>query len=204
MLKLLLALAHSQRAQQLETFERSFGFDFEFNRATISKWLPIKEPLNMGDGFIAGGWLWHLCRVSKHDGEIFRPIQTVMADYRFETTTIHSHAEVFGGVYYVENYGDKTITFHTSPEGIMRGTSDAIKCGDTKHYVSVFRATPGIINVQSGKLQTITSFGLDGLNLRVLDYNVNKTENIAMIARVVLPRLGCHSPIEASWLDEVH
>lgn len=88
MLKVLLSLAHSKTTAELQACERGCGFDFEFNQATISKWLSIKEPLDMGDGFIAGGWLWQQCRVSQYDGKLFKPMQPATADYRFEKTTI--------------------------------------------------------------------------------------------------------------------
>ena len=203
MLKVLLSLAHSKTTDELQAFERGCGFDFEFNQATISKWLSIKEPLNMDDGFVAGGWLWQQCRVSQYDGKLFKPMQPATADYRFDNVTIHNRAEVFGGTRRVESYGDKTVIFHTSPQGIMRGTADAIRAGDIKHHVSVCGKMPGVIHTQSGRLQTALSFGAAGLNLRVLDYSLHKAENLTMPALVVLQLLGCDCPLEAHWLDEV-
>lgn len=204
MLKVLLSLAHSANTNELQAFERGCQFDFEFNRATIAKWLSIKEPLSMDNGFIAGGWLWQKCRVSRYDGELFKPMQPATADYRFEKTTIHNRAEVFGGTKRIESYGDKTVIFHTSPDGIMRGSADAIKCGDIKHCVTVSSNNPpGVIFVQSGKLQTALSFGATGLNLRVLDYQICKAENLTIPARVVLQLLGCDCPLEAHWLDGI-
>lgn len=203
MLKVLLALAHSANTNELQAFQRGCGFDFEFNRAIISKWLSIKEPLNMDDGFIAGGWLWQKCRVSQYDGELFKPMQPATADYRFVNVTIHNRAEVFGGTQRIESYGDKTVIFHTSPDGVMRGTADAIRAGDIKHCVTVSISTQRAILVQSGKLQSALSFGATGLNLRVLDYNIHKFESLAMPARVVLQLLGCDCPLEAHWLDGI-
>ena len=203
MQKLLLALAHSASTNELQAFERGCKFDFEFNRATIQKWLSIKEPLNMDDGFIAGGWLWQKCRVSRYDGELFKPMQPATADYRFETTELHNCAEVFGGTHRIESYGDKTVIFHTSPDGVMRGTADAIKCGDIKHCVTVSSSTQRAILVQSGKLQSILGFGATGLNLRVLDYNICKAETLTLPTRVILQLLGCDCPLEAHWLDGI-
>lgn len=203
MLKVLLSLAHSRNADELRAFERGCQFDFEFNRATIQKWLSIKEPLDMNNGFIAGGWLWQKCRVSQYDGEFFKPIQPATADYRFDNVTILNRAEVFGGTQRIESYGDKTVIFHTAPDGVVRGTADAIRAGDIKHHVSVCGKMPGVIHTQSGKLQSILGFGATGLNLRVLDYQICKAENLTMPARVVLQLLGCDCPLEAHWLDGI-
>lgn len=203
MLKVLLSLAHSKTTEELQACERGCGFDFEFNQATIAKWLSMQTPLDMSGGFIAGGWLWQQCRVSQYDGELFKPMQPATEDYRFERTTIHNRAEVFGGIRRIQSYGDKTVIFHTSADGIMRGAADAIKCGDIKHHVSICSDKPRDVHVQSGRLQTALSFGATGLNLRVLDYNIHKAENLTMPARIVLQLLGCDCPLEAHWLDEV-